>query len=68
MFFEDVTYNNYINKIEDINYFRFRARLDRNKYFPSQRQKRKQELADAFVPSGNPLKDMTKEEIRELFG
>ena len=31
-------------------------------------QKRKQELADAFVPSGNPLKDMTKEEIRELFG
>jgi len=31
-------------------------------------QQRKQELADAFVPSGNPLKDMTKEEIRELFG
>jgi len=31
-------------------------------------QKRKQLLADAFIPSGNPLKDMTKEEIRELFG
>jgi len=31
-------------------------------------QSRKQEMADAFVPSGNPLKDMTKEEIRELFG
>ncbi len=31
-------------------------------------QQRKQELADAFVPSGNPLKDLSKEEIRELFG
>ena len=31
-------------------------------------QKRKQELADAFVPSGNPLKDMSKQDIRELFG
>lgn len=31
-------------------------------------QKRKQELADAFVPTGNPLKDLSKEEIRELFG
>ena len=31
-------------------------------------QQRKQELADAFIPSGNPLKDLSKEEIRELFG
>jgi len=30
-------------------------------------QERKQALADAFIPPGNPLKDMTQEEIRGLF-
>ncbi|MEI6886017.1 MAG: DEAD/DEAH box helicase [Bacteroidota bacterium] len=31
-------------------------------------QQRKQELADAFIPSGNPLKGLSNEEIKELFG
>jgi len=30
-------------------------------------QKQKQKLFNDFIPSGNPLKDMTKEEIREFF-
>lgn len=30
-------------------------------------QTQKQRLTNTFVPSGNPLKDMTREEIRELF-
>ena len=30
-------------------------------------QKQKQKLFSDFIPSGNPLKDMTKEEIREFF-
>jgi len=30
-------------------------------------QQRKQQLADAFIPSGNPLKDLTGTEIKELF-
>jgi SNF2 family DNA or RNA helicase len=31
-------------------------------------QQRKQKLSDTFIPSGNPLKDLTKEEMRDLFG
>ncbi len=31
-------------------------------------QQRKQTLSDTFLPSGNPLKDLTKEEMAELFG
>ncbi|NQV01515.1 MAG: SNF2 helicase associated domain-containing protein [Bacteroidia bacterium] len=31
-------------------------------------QQRKQQLSDTFIPSGNPLKDMSREEIKELFG
>jgi SNF2 family DNA or RNA helicase len=30
-------------------------------------QQRKQQLSDTFVPSGNPLKDLTQEELKELF-
>jgi SNF2 family DNA or RNA helicase len=33
-----------------------------------QLQQRKQQLSDDFVPSGNPLKDMSREEIKGLFG
>jgi SNF2 family DNA or RNA helicase len=31
-------------------------------------QQKKQFLSDAFVPAGNPLKDLSREEIREMFG
>ncbi|MFH1937053.1 MAG: DEAD/DEAH box helicase [Bacteroidota bacterium] len=31
-------------------------------------QQRKQQLSDAFIPSGNPLKDLSQEEIKELLG
>ena len=31
-------------------------------------QQRKQILSDTFLPSGNPLKDLSREEIKELFG
>jgi len=31
-------------------------------------QQRKQTLSDTFLPSGNPLKDMSREEIEDLFG
>jgi SNF2 family DNA or RNA helicase len=31
-------------------------------------QQRKQTLSDTFLPSGNPLKDMSLEEMEELFG
>lgn len=31
-------------------------------------QHRKQNLSDTFLPSGNPLKDLTREELAELFG
>ncbi|MEI7726140.1 MAG: DEAD/DEAH box helicase [Bacteroidota bacterium] len=31
-------------------------------------QQRKQTLSDTFLPSGNPLKDMSREEMEELFG
>jgi len=30
-------------------------------------QQRKQQLSDTFIPSGNPLKDLSREEIRLLF-
>ena len=31
-------------------------------------QQRKQQLSDTFLPSGNPLKDLSREEIAGLFG
>ncbi len=31
-------------------------------------QQRKQALSDTFLPSGNPLKDLSRDEIAELFG
>ncbi|MCX6304335.1 MAG: DEAD/DEAH box helicase [Bacteroidetes bacterium] len=31
-------------------------------------QQRKQVLSDTFLPSGNPLKDLSREELSELFG
>ncbi len=31
-------------------------------------QQRKQALSDTFLPSGNPLKDLSREEIADLFG
>lgn len=31
-------------------------------------QQRKQQVSDTFIPSGNPLKDLSREEMNELFG
>ena len=31
-------------------------------------QQRKQTLSDAFLPSGNPLKDLSRKDVEELFG